>query len=196
VLVGREDQRAAIDRLLAHARGGRSGVLVIRGEAGISQDAIFQPLLDIPVKDFAQAMSELVASQLITTKAAARHMVRQSSGVILFFGGADYVNRLDRQGLGTVQVGMDAVEALRRQWACELGPLGVRVLTLLTGGITETFPDIPEVAEAKQAIVDQTLLGRAATLAEVGQVAAFVASDRARAMTATQVDISCGASGD
>jgi 3-oxoacyl-[acyl-carrier protein] reductase len=162
----------------------------------VSQDSIFQPLLDISVKDFAAAMHKLVTSQLTTTKAAARHMVRQNSGVILFFGGADYANRLDRQGLGTVQVGMDAVEALRRQWACELGPQGVRVLTLLTGGIAEGFPDEPEMEAAKQSIVDQTLLGRAATYADVGQVAAFVASDRARSMTATQVNISCGACGD
>jgi 3-oxoacyl-[acyl-carrier protein] reductase len=162
----------------------------------ISQDSIFQPLLDIPVEDFAQSMHKLVASQLITTKAAARHMVRQQSGVILFFGGADYANRRDRQGLGNVQVSMDTVEALRRQWACELGPQGVRVLTLLTGGIAEGFPDQPEFEAAKQSIVDQTLLGRAASLADVGHVAAFVASDRARAMTATQVNISCGACGD
>ena len=162
----------------------------------ISQDAIFQPLLDIPVKDFAQAIDKLVTSQLITTKAAARHMVRQQSGVILFFGGADYTTRRDRQGLGTVQVGMDTVEALRRQWACELGPRGVRVLTLMTGGIAEGFPDGPEFAGAKQSIVDQTLLGRAATFADVGHVAAFVASDRARSMTATQVNISAGGCGD
>ena len=162
----------------------------------ITQDAIFQPLIDIPVKDFAQAIDKTVTSQLITTKAAARHMVRQKSGVILFFGGADYDTRLDRQGLGTVQVGMDTVEALRRQWSCELGPHGVRVLTLLTGGITETFPDDPAMEPHKQSIVDQTLLGRAASLADVGHVAAFVASDRARSMTATQVNISCGACGD
>lgn len=39
----------------------------------------------------------------------------------------------------------------------------------------------------------QTRLGRAATLADVGDVAAFVASDRARTLTATDANISCGA---
>jgi 3-oxoacyl-[acyl-carrier protein] reductase len=77
----------------------------------ISQDAIFRPLADIPVGDFAAAIDKVVRSQLITTKAAARHMVRQQSGVILFFGGADYVARKDRANMGTVQVGMDVVEA-------------------------------------------------------------------------------------
>jgi hypothetical protein len=38
-----------------------------------------------------------------------------------------------------------------------------------------------------------TLLGRAATLFDVGDVAAFVASERARTLTATEVNISCGA---
>jgi 3-oxoacyl-[acyl-carrier protein] reductase len=162
----------------------------------ISQDAIFKPLSDIPIDDFAAAMDKMIRSHLITTKAAARHMVRQQSGVILFFGGADYVSRKDRQNMGTVQVGMDAVEALRRQWASELGPHGVRLLTMMTGGIAETFGDIPELAEAKQAIIDQTLLGRAASLDDVGHVAAFLASDRARSMTATQVNITCGAIGE
>jgi NAD(P)-dependent dehydrogenase (short-subunit alcohol dehydrogenase family) len=162
----------------------------------ITQDAVFKPLLDIPVDDFAAAMDKVVRSQLITTRAAARHMLRQQSGVILFFGGADYVSRKDRAGMGTVQVGMDIVEGLRRQWASDLGPHGVRLLTLLTGGIAEGFPDIPEMEGAKQSIIDQTLLGRAASFADVGQVAAFVASDRARSITATQINISCGAIGE
>jgi 3-oxoacyl-[acyl-carrier protein] reductase len=162
----------------------------------ISQDAIFQPLLDISVKDFGRSMDKVVTSQLITTKAAARHMVRQSSGVILFFGGADYATRADRQGMGNVQVSMDAVEGLRRQWACEVGPHGVRVVTLLTGGLTESFPDKPEFEAAKQGMVDQTLLGRTASVTDVGNVAAFVASDSARSITATQVNISCGAIGE
>jgi len=38
-----------------------------------------------------------------------------------------------------------------------------------------------------------TMLGRTATLRDVGDVAAFVASDRARTMTAATVNVSCGA---
>jgi enoyl-[acyl-carrier-protein] reductase (NADH) len=40
---------------------------------------------------------------------------------------------------------------------------------------------------------EQTLTGRAATLEDVGHVAAFVASDRARTMTAATVNVSAGA---
>ena len=37
------------------------------------------------------------------------------------------------------------------------------------------------------------MLGTLATLEDVGNVAAFVASDRARTMTAATVNVSCGA---
>jgi 3-oxoacyl-[acyl-carrier protein] reductase len=42
-------------------------------------------------------------------------------------------------------------------------------------------------------IEQAALLDRTATLADVGNVAAFVASDQARTMTAATVNISCGA---
>jgi 3-oxoacyl-[acyl-carrier protein] reductase len=54
------------------------------------------------------------------------------------------------------------------------------------------FPD-PQREAIAAGIQRETLLGRAATLADVGNVAAFLASDRARTLTATDVNISCGA---
>jgi 3-oxoacyl-[acyl-carrier protein] reductase len=157
----------------------------------ITMEGIFQPLADISTTDFVAAISKGLTTQLITTKAAARHMVKQESGVLLFFGGSDQANTLP--SMGNVQIGFDAVESLRRQWAVELAPHGIRTVTLLTGGIIDTFPDIPEMAGAKQSIIDASPLKRAATMADVGSVAAFVASDKGRSITSTQVNISFGA---
>ena len=42
-------------------------------------------------------------------------------------------------------------------------------------------------------IVESTMLNRASTLEDVGNVAAFVASDKARSMTAATANVSCGA---
>jgi 3-oxoacyl-[acyl-carrier protein] reductase len=42
-------------------------------------------------------------------------------------------------------------------------------------------------------IVKATMLNRAASLDDVGNVAAFVASDKARSMTAATANVSCGA---
>ena len=89
----------------------------------------------------------------------------------------------------------EAFEGLRRQWACELGRHGMRVVTLKTGGVPETLPDtFPGRDEIVAGIEQAALLNRPATLADVGDVAAFVASDQARTMTAATVNISCGAS--
>ena len=150
-----------------------------------------EPLIEISVEDFLQPITNAMRAHFLTTRAAARHMVGRGSGVILAFGG-DGPQTLP--GLGGFKVALDAIEGLRRQWAVELGPHGIRVVTLKTGGVPETLPDTfagkDEIADGIQ---KATLLNRAATLADVGNVAAFVASDQARTITATEVNISCGA---
>ena len=87
------------------------------------------------------------------------------------------------------------MEQLRRQLAAELGRHGIRVVTLRTGGVPESLPpeDFEGRAEIIDGIVKSTMLNRAATLEDVGNVAAFVASDKARSMTAATANISCGA---
>ncbi len=152
----------------------------------ISHEALFTPLLDMPTDAFARSLERVARTYMITNRAAARHMVERGSGVILHFGGGDTTNAMP--GLGNVQVGYELVEAMRRQWACELGPRGVRVLTLRTGGIADSATD-----EIGRRMAEGTLLKRTATLEDVGRVAAFVASDDARTLTSTQVNISCGA---
>ncbi|MFL5883332.1 MAG: SDR family oxidoreductase, partial [Actinomycetota bacterium] len=42
-------------------------------------------------------------------------------------------------------------------------------------------------------LVEPTLLRRAATLSDVGNVATFLASDLAASITSTEINISCGA---
>ncbi len=157
----------------------------------ISHGDVQEPLTEISVEDFLRPITTATRTQFLTTRAAARHMVRRGSGVILAFGGN---GPQTSPGLGGFKVALDAVEGLRRQWACELGPHGIRVLTLKTGGVPESIPDtFAEKDEIAAGIQKATLLGRAATLDDVGNAAAFVASDRARTMTATEVNISCGA---
>jgi NAD(P)-dependent dehydrogenase (short-subunit alcohol dehydrogenase family) len=153
------------------------------------------PLIDMRPEDFERPVITAVRTMFLTSRAAARHMIRQRSGVILAFGG--YGDPMPGYHLGGLQVAFSAVESLRRDLACELGPHGIRVVTLQTGGVPET---IPEGFEGRESIVEdiesRTLLGRAATLADVGNVAAFAASDMARTMTASMINITCGSEVD
>ena len=150
------------------------------------------PLAEMSLEDFERPIRIAVRSTFLTCRAAARHMIRQRSGVILTFGGAgdpvrDYY-------IGGFQIALGAVDFLRRQLASELGPHGIRVVTLLTGGVPESIPEGFEGGEAiVEGIVGATMLKRAANLDDVGNVAAFAASDLARSMTATALNISAGA---
>jgi 3-oxoacyl-[acyl-carrier protein] reductase len=150
------------------------------------------PLAEMPLQDFERPVMTAVRAQFLTSRAAARHMISQGSGVILFFGG--YGDPVPDYYIGGFQVALNAIESLRRQLASELGGHGIRAVTLPTGGVPETIPKSFDVREGiTEGIVGQTMLKRAATLEDVGNVAAFAASDHARTMTATALNISCGA---
>lgn len=155
------------------------------------------PLAEMPLDDFQRPIINATRTMFLTTRAAARHMISQGSGVLLMFGGDGGRQPIRDYHIGGFVVALNALEALRRQLAGELGPHGVRALTLHTGGIPES---IPEDFAGRDAIVDSlvapTMLKRTATLEDVGNVAAFAASDRARAMTATAINITCGAVAD
>lgn len=153
------------------------------------------PLAEMAVDDFMAPVETAARTTFITARAAARHMVPRRSGVILAFGGPGDRSAPTRDYyLGGTQVAFDAIETMRRQLSVELGPHGIRVVTLASGGVPET---LPEGFDGRQQIVEgierQTLLGRAATLEDVGNAAVFAASDWARSVTAAIVNVSCGA---
>ncbi|HEV8194323.1 MAG TPA: SDR family oxidoreductase [Ktedonobacterales bacterium] len=159
----------------------------------ISYGDVQKPLMELAAEDFTQPITTAMRTHFLTTKAAARHMIKRGSGVILAFGGS---GPHTLPGLGGFKIALDALEGLRRQWATELGPWGIRVVTLKTGGVPESLPDEISAADREaitSGIQQAALLTRTATLADVGNVAAFVASDLARTMTAATVNISCGA---
>lgn len=157
----------------------------------ISYGDVQQPLMEISPEDFTQPINNATRTHFLTTRAAARHMIKQRSGVVLMFGGS---GPQTRPGLGGFKIALDAMEGQRRQWALELGKNGIRVVTMVTGGIVET---IPWQADGREEIVQEinrtAHLNRTATLADVGNVAVFIASDRAGAITDATVNISCGA---
>jgi NAD(P)-dependent dehydrogenase (short-subunit alcohol dehydrogenase family) len=137
-------------------------------------------------------------TQLFTAKAAARHMAAQRSGVILMFGGTggrdplrEFVTGGHQVYMGGSQVAFGALDVLRRQLAQELGPQGIRVLTIESAGVPETIDD--ELREMMtEGLAASTMLKRAETLEDVGNAAVFAASDLARNMTATSINITGG----
>jgi 3-oxoacyl-[acyl-carrier protein] reductase len=188
-------ETALLDALDERAVDAHAGALVAEhGRLDISmclisqQDVQGTPLVDMAVDDFMRPVDVTTRSMFITARSAARHMVRQGSGVILAFGG--YGDPWPN--LGGLQVAFQAAEALRRALSVELGPRGIRVVTLQTNGIPESITDPGFRSRIESGIVDNTMLGRAATFEDVGNAAVFAASDWARTVTASKINITCG----
>jgi len=178
---------ALADRVVAEA-----GSLDVSFNAISVGDVQGTPMVEMSLADYLRPIDVAVRSTFVTARAAARHMTKQGGGVVLFFGGDG--DPIRDYSIGGFQVALAAVEAMRRQLSAELGRHGVRAVTLRTGGVPESIPtDLAGGAEIAAGLAASTLLGRTATLADVGNVAAFVASDRARTMTAATVNVSCGA---
>jgi len=181
---------AAVDRH-ADAVAERFGSIDVSLCVINAREVFFTPLAEMSIADFELPVTTLLRSTFITARAAARQMIRQRSGVILSFGGSG--TPLRDFYLGGFQVGLAAVEVLCRQLGAELGPHGVRVVTLQTSGIVDSIPPDTEGAEAiAESIVGRTMLGRGTTLEDVGNVAVFAASDHAASITATAINITCG----
>lgn len=161
---------------------------------------------DLPFEDYAHPITAYTRMNFLTAKAVARYMAQQGSGVILMLAPGPGA-RLSGQGFLGNGVSAAAVEALSRILAGELGPSGIRVNCLRPHAIPESVT----TSHARQlfsgmaglsgltmeawlsGLAGTTLLGRLPTLDDVADAAAFVASDRAGAMTGAIVNLTSGA---
>ncbi len=163
------------------------------------------PLVDMAAADYLLPITTYATTNFLTATAAARHMIKQGSGVILTLSTP---GALVADGVaGGFGVACAAVEGLSRQLAGELGPHGIRVVCLRPDGIPEAaeagshsrhvfgrraqLAGVP-LGEFLDGFHEGSLLHRAPTLDDVANVAAFMASEQARAMTATIANISSG----
>jgi 3-oxoacyl-[acyl-carrier protein] reductase len=183
----------------------RAGRIDVAFNATSHGDVHGIPLLEMSYEDFGRPLARAMLAQFLTTRAAARHMTRQGSGVIMTITAT--TARLSIPEIGATGVIFDAVESHCRQWACELGRSGVRVVWLQTTGLPETLEDPdpgrfpgygagPAEGMTRAELIDwmrrRTLLDRLTSLAELGRAAAFLASDHAGAMTAAGANLTCG----
>jgi 3-oxoacyl-[acyl-carrier protein] reductase len=171
---------------------GKAGRLDVSFNLVSVKDVQGTPLTEMGWDDFFAPIENAVRSNFLTVKAAVPQMVRGGGGVVLFFGGSG--DPVPNYSIGGFQVALHAVEAMRRQYSSELGSAGVRFVTLRTGGVPDTIAGVMDGGEElARSLNEATMTGRAATLEDVGAVAAFVASDKARTMTAATVNVSAGA---
>jgi 3-oxoacyl-[acyl-carrier protein] reductase len=156
------------------------------------------PLIDLSREDFTSPIATWTTTQFLTARAAARYMVQKRSGVILTLSASPA--RLAIASTGGFGVACAAIEGLSRTLAAELSPHGVRVVCLRPHRIGDTLgpePDFPMGQdEFRNLLESMTLLKRLPTLDDVANTAAFLASDKAAAMSGAVANLTCGMSVD
>ena len=157
-------------------------------------------LIDMTTPDLMRAVTNGLSSNFITARAAARQMLAQHAGVILWLTSGSAKGT--QPGMGSTGPADAATDTLMRYLAAEIGPSGVRVVGIYTAGVEGLLtqekidqvagPGVVDVSMAKAAIAQMAILRRAPTLAEVASTAAFLASDRASGITGSIVNVTSG----
>ena len=162
------------------------------------RDVQLTPLVEMSREDFVSPIVTGTTTHLLTARAAARRMAERSSGVILTLSASAVRAYVPGVYVGGFGVACAAIEALTKQLAAELGPQGIRAVCLRLEGIPESWEGVStEGWSAPPTVIEEqmkarSLLGRVTTLADVGNAAAFLASDRARATTGTVFNLTSG----
>ena len=196
----------AIDRHL-DAVMARAGKLDISFNAvGFrNADIVGTALTDISAENFSFPLTRYATSYFLTARLAARRMLPNRSGVIMTVTALH--SRIGIPSVGGYGPAMAAKEALTRDLSVELAPHGIRVVGLRPQGMpeTRTIRDAyePRAADSgmsweewQQLLAGRTHPRRLMTVAEMAEVAAFLASDRASGMTGTTVNLTMGSMDD
>jgi 3-oxoacyl-[acyl-carrier protein] reductase len=189
------DAKAVNDCVNGLVRG--VGALGVSFNAIGLQDRQDVPLTEMALDDFVRPVRIAMETQFITSTAAGRIMREQRSGVILSLtatpGGIGYPN------VGGFGPACCAIEGFSRDLASELGPFGVRVVNIRSAGspdsrvFREALQQGGEKAKAFiQKMKDDTMLKDLPSMADIANVAAFLASGMAARITGVTVDVTAG----
>jgi NAD(P)-dependent dehydrogenase (short-subunit alcohol dehydrogenase family) len=195
----------AVDQHLQSVTGKAARVDISFNAIGIPNPKLRVPLVELDVEQFSLPIATYARSYFLTARLAARRMVANRSGVIMTVTATP--SRTGTPLVGGGGPAMAAVEALTRDLSAELAPQGIRVVGLRpqgmpeTGRIKESFGLYAEASgmawEQFQALLaSRTHTRRLSTLAELADVAVFMASDQASGMTGTVVNLSMGSLDD
>jgi NAD(P)-dependent dehydrogenase (short-subunit alcohol dehydrogenase family) len=161
--------------------------------------------VDLTIEEFMVPLATMVRSRFITARAAARHMIRQRSGAIIFVTGSPA--RAHVPGATAIGAAFGAIENLTENLAFEVSLFGVRVVCLRTLANTDSrsIQDTMDFLagqlnitkdRALAQIAQSSFLKVSAMVQDTANAAVLIASDRARMLTGTVVNATAGAALD
>lgn len=153
-------------------------------------------------EQFMAPIEKICGSQFLTSRVAAKYMIEtKSEGTILLLTAA--LSRSKLSNVAGITAASAAIEGLTRVMATEWGAEGIKVICICPGAIMETKRIsgwIDAVAQQYGMPVEQLvaqykafdILKVSPTLKQVGETAAFLASETGIAFNSHIVDVDCG----
>ena len=199
--------RDSIDAMVAKAKESFGRIDALVNNAGINipcllVDADGQYEVDESVWD--KVMTANVKGAMFCAQAVAREMMAQGRGVILNMSSESGLEGSEGQSLYAAS--KNALNALTRSWAKELGKKGIRVVGVAPGIIEVTGLRTPsyetalaytrgitvEKLRAGYANTSTIPLGRSGKLSEVADAVAYLISDRAGYIHGVTINVAGG----
>jgi NAD(P)-dependent dehydrogenase (short-subunit alcohol dehydrogenase family) len=153
-------------------------------------------------EQFMAPMEKICGSQFLTSRVAAKYMMQtKSEGTILLLTAA--LSRSKLANLAGITAASAAVEGLTRVMSTEWGPEGIKVICISPGALMETKRISGWIESSAKHIgipVEQMvaqykafdILKTNPTLKQVGETAAFLASEIGVVFNSHIVDVDCG----
>ncbi|HWB26020.1 MAG TPA: SDR family oxidoreductase [Chitinophagaceae bacterium] len=154
------------------------------------------------LQQFLAPVQKICGSQFLTARAAAKYMMQTGSGgTVLMLSSATARSKI--ANLGGFTAACAAVEGLTRVMAAEWGANNIKVTCICPGAIMETkrISGWIESAAKQYGVPVQQLVAQykafdilktSPTLKQVGETAAFLASETGVAFNSHVVDVDCG----
>lgn len=181
------------------------------GESAGSVDGVFNGIGSTPaalgypavsteldLETFLRPTQLIAGSTFLTSRAAARHMVRQGSGSIVTLSAS--LSGTPIQWMAALTATCAAIEGMTRSLAKELGPAGVRVNCVRGDAMPETTTiQLTLAGSAALAGIDPasfaanrppSTLGRPTTVADTAAMVAFLLSDDAAGISTQVLNVS------
>ena len=160
------------------------------------------PTTELAFEQFMAPMEKVCGSQFLTSRVAAKYMMQTlSEGTILLLTAS--LSRSKLPNLAGITAACAAIEGLTRGMAAEWGGEGIKVICICANALMETkriSGGINDAAQKYGVPTEQVIaqykafdiLKTSPTLRQLGETAAFLASDSGVAFNSHIVDFDCG----
>ncbi len=185
-VAGDASEQSIIDALMKTASSNFGSVDILIANAGIT---LYGSFLEYSREDFLEVTRVNQVGNFFLTQAAATIMKTQTNGGSILLTSSVTAHQ-SHENLAAYAMSKAALEMLAKNLVLELAPLGIRINTIAPGAtLTQRTTMDPDYAATWAKL---TPLGRAASVNDIADAAAFLVSDSAKHITGQTLVIDGG----